>query len=584
LIGSWKDGEVTLARAGRSVVAVIGASSITATALAELVARLTRVEQLDTVTRGMAGCAHVVASVDGVVRVQGSLSGLRQVFHTRHAGVVVAGDRAHVLAQLTGVGVDEEMLAVRVACPTPLPPPLAQRSLWRAVHTVPSHHYLRLDVDGQTTRSVRRWTPPTPSTPLADGAKRLRQALVEAVAVGGTGGLGSDLSGGMGSTSLCFLAARTDAARAGLVTFRWRDTETGNESGNDTARSAARAAARAAAALPCATHLVLAQEELPARFAIPDGPAGTEAPRRFAPTLARAAHSARVLAEHGVRVHLAGHGGHELLHDNPAYLHDLLRTRPFLAVARVRAHQSLARWPWRATIKALFERRGLDAWWREQADRLTGPPPPRRTPVPLHWGRPLRAPAWVTPAAVEAARGVLRASAEHAQPLAPQRGQHDILAMIGARGPTYRQLADVFAEAGVSLRLPFLDDGVIDAALSVRQHELRSPWRHRPVLADAMRGTVPSAITSQAAKVEFGQGTWDGLASNRGAVLEVLADSRLAAAGLIDPDRVRADLLAPPFDDTTAGALGDLLGCEIWLRANETATAARLADELQGHR
>lgn len=51
---------------------------VTATRLTELVAGVRSVAGLGAV----AGCWHLVASVDGVVRVQGSLGGVRRVFHT----------------------------------------------------------------------------------------------------------------------------------------------------------------------------------------------------------------------------------------------------------------------------------------------------------------------------------------------------------------------------------------------------------------------------------------------------------------------------------------------------------------------
>ena len=95
------------------------------------------------------GCWHLVASVDGGVRVQGGLSGLRRVFHTRVGGVPVAGERADVLARVAGAGVDEQALAVRVGCGSQVPPPLGERSVWRGVRRWP-----RITISG-STRTAR---------------------------------------------------------------------------------------------------------------------------------------------------------------------------------------------------------------------------------------------------------------------------------------------------------------------------------------------------------------------------------------------------------------------------------------------
>ncbi|MGM1059566.1 asparagine synthase-related protein [Saccharothrix sp. Mg75] len=565
LVGSWAPGELTLARSGSTLVAVIGTSPVTAAGAAEVAARIGRVEDFGAST--FAGCAHVVVSVDGVVRAQGTLSGLRQVFHTRHDGLVVAGDRADWLAALTGAGVDEELLAARVVCGGREPPPLAGRPLWRGVHAVRSDHYLRVEADGRAAREVRRWVPPAPEVPLAVGARRLRQALTEAVAARrpDTGPWGSDLSGGVDSTSLCFLAAGADAG-AGLVTLRWGEAEAGNDD--------AAFAARAAAALPAARHLVVPQRELPALFSDPGRPGDPEAPYRFARTLARTTRTALLLAEHGVGVHLAGHGGDEVFHESPAYLHDLLRTRPQAALTHLRGFRALRRWPWSGVIRALADRRGPDAWWREQADLLTGPRPSPYAPTCLRWGPALRASAWATPEAVAAARRVLRATAEHAEPLAPQRGQHATLAVLGGSGPAYRSLARVFAQAGVRLEMPCFDDRVVDVALSVRAHERRTPWRYRPLQAEALRGILPPEISARTTKGEFGQDVRDGLARNLPAVLALFADSALVRAGLVDPDALRDRMTAPQADNTALFALEDLIGCETWLRATTAATSA----------
>jgi asparagine synthase (glutamine-hydrolysing) len=562
LVGSWAPGELALARSGSTLVAVIGTSPVAATGAAELAARVSRVEDLGTST--LAGCAHVVVSVDGVVRVQGALSGLRQVFHARHDGLVVAGDRADWLAALTGAGVDEDVLATRVVCGGREPPPLAGRPLWRDVRVVAPDHYLRIDRDGGTAREVRQWTPPVPHLPLAVGARRLRHLLTEAVAARrpDTGLWGGDLSGGMDSTSLCFLAA---SGGGGLVTLRWGEAESGNDD--------AVFAARAAAGLPAARHLVVPQHELPTLFADPGRPGDLETPYRFARTLARTTHTARLLARHGVRVHLAGHGGDEVFHETPAYLHDLLHTRPLTALAHLRGFRALRRWPWPRVIRALADRRGPDAWWREQADQLTEPRLSRYAPTCLDWGPPLRAAAWATPDAVATARRVLRATAEHAKPLAAQRGQHATLAVLGASGPAYRQLARVFAQSGVRLEMPYFDDRVIDTALSVRAHERRTPWRYRPLQAEALHDILPPEISARSTKGEFGQDVRDGLARNLPAVLALFADSALAATGLIDPDVLRDHMLAPQVDNTAVFALEDLIGCETWLRATTAATA-----------
>ncbi|GAA1300604.1 asparagine synthase-related protein [Saccharothrix xinjiangensis] len=561
LVGRWQPGECTVAEAGLVRVAVIGCCPVTATRLCGMVAGVRRVAELDAVARALPGSVHVVASVEGVLRVQGGLAGLRQVFHARRDGITVAGDRADVLAALVGAEVDERMLAARIACGPRLPSPLGERSMWRGVRALEPDHYLHVDTCGDAT-AVRWWRPPAPDTSLDAGAGVVGEALHHAVAArtGAAGASSADLSGGMDSTSLCFLAARDTP---GLVTFRSGEIEAGNDD--------AGFAALAIRALPRAEHLVLPPADMPTVYADPTRTGDAEAPYPFARTHAITLHTAAVLAGRGSRRHLAGHGGDELFHEGFAYLRDTLRHHPLTGFAHLRGHRALHRWPLAATVTALTDNRTLAGWWRDQARCLTDPPPARRTPT-LGWGSPLRAADWVTPAAVEAARGLLLDTAGHARPLADERGQHATLAVLRTMGPAYRRLARLFATAGITLEMPYFDDRVIEAALSVRPHERRTPGRYKPLLAEAMRGVLPPEIAGRSTKGEFGENRRIGLRRNLPALLDMFADSALAAQGVIDVDVLRARLLAPQVDNSTAFALERLLGCETWLRTTTTNT------------
>jgi asparagine synthase (glutamine-hydrolysing) len=213
LVGRFDQDELTWASVGSLRVAVIGSCPVTATRLSELVGGVGTAAELDALARVLPGCWHLVASLDGVVRVQGSLSGVRRVFFTRIEGTPVAGDRADVLARVAGAGIDEQALAVRVACGSQVPPPVGESSFWRKVQALAPDHYLRIDPHG-TVGELRWWRPPEPELPLKAGAEAVRQALEAAVAGRrpATGGLSADLSGGLDSSSLCFLAARVDPA------------------------------------------------------------------------------------------------------------------------------------------------------------------------------------------------------------------------------------------------------------------------------------------------------------------------------------------------------------------------------------
>ncbi|MEU5052608.1 lasso peptide isopeptide bond-forming cyclase [Streptomyces sp. NPDC021096] len=568
LIGHWQPGEVLLATAGSVHVAVIGFCPVTAGQLTELAGRVRTVADVDRLSRALPGSFHLVAVVDGRIRIQGSLTGVTRIFHARFEGVTVAADRADVLAAMTRAPVDQDMLATRVACGGMLPPPLGERSMWRGVTALAPDHYLLLD--RTRAREVRWWWPPEPGTSLTEGAQAVREALTTALSDRrpDDGRLSSDLSGGMDSTSLAFLAARHTPE---LLTFRWGEAEAGNDD--------AFYAASAAQSLPLAEHLVVPQSELPEIFADPAAAADPEQPYPFTRTLARTVHTARLLGEHGSRLHLAGHGGDELFVKFPGYLHRLLRRRPLTGLRHMRGHRALSRWPLAATVGELARPGTAAAWWNEQADHLGEPSVASRHP-PLGWGFvPLRAPEWVTGDVLASTRGTLRETAGQVRPFAEDRGQHQFLLALRTTGPAYRQMARLFAAEGVELHMPYFDDRVVEAALAVRLHERATPWRYKPLLADAMRGIVPDIVLDRSTKGEFSRDLHIGWRRHLPQLLELFTDSALAADGLIDPQTLRDRLLAPQADNTRHIAVEHLLGCETWLRAARRPVSLRRTDD-----
>lgn len=557
--------------AGLVRVAVIGVCPITATGLSGLTARVRTVSDVDALAQTLPGSCHVVASVSGQTRFQGSVTGLRRVFHTRINGVVIAADRADALAAVIASGVDERMLAVRVACGGLVPPPLGEQPVWSGISALSPDHCLVWDRD--RVREIRWWRPPAADKPLAQGAADVREALASALRgrAPAEGRLSTDLSGGMDSTSLCFLAARSVPD---LLTVRWGEAEAGNDD--------AVFAQHAVTVLDHAEHMVISQAELPAVFDDPHALADAEEPCTFARTASRTRHTARLLARHGSRRHLAGHGGDELFTPLPGYLHRLAWQHPFIALRHLRGHAALRRWPLLPALARLARPATVARWWQAQADQLTDPPPPLRRPV-LGWGPwPLRAPAWVTPKAIDLARQALRDTAEHARPLAGDPGQHQYLLVLRSSTSCYRLLARLYAQARVELDMPYLDDRVAEAVLSVRIHEHAGPQRYKPLLSEAMSGIVPDTVLGRATKGEFSEDVRTGLRQNLDGILEFLADSALADHGLIDPGELRARLQQPQRDLSNVFALESLIGCETWLRAalnRPTRTAPRRLDD-----
>lgn len=567
LMGRWPDGMLRTAVAGDAAVAVIGDCLVTAERLDAVLARAGSVDEVVSALAGLPGSFHLVASVGGRVRVQGTLAAVRRVFHTRVDGVEVAGDRPDVLARLAGAGWDADWLALRLTGFTLYP--LEESNPWRGVPSVPADHCLYLEPDGRAAVR-RRWRAPHAELPLPEGAARVRRALADAVTCRAGVPMSTDLSGGMDSTSLAFLAARHAPE---LVTYRWAEHDAGNDD--------ATFAALAAGLLPSARHVVDPVEGGVAMYAGLGDDAGEETDQPFGLPRSRARfrHIARLMAAEGSRLHLGGHGGDELFRPGgQAHVHDLMRRRPLTGLRQARDYRAMARCSWPTALRALLDPWGPAREIARAAESLTAPPPPEPDGLDVSWTVPMRMPPWATPEAVAAARTkLLRAEAA---PLAAGREQHRVLLYARVCGIITGQAERLTAEVGARLSCPYLDDAVLEAALAVRPEARITPRRYKPLLVEAMRDLLPPQIADRTTKGEFSADVYHGLRRHRAELLELFRDSRLARHGLIDAAAVRETLLRPHTNARTLVPLDATLACERWLRALDAASAGHETEEI----
>jgi asparagine synthase (glutamine-hydrolysing) len=546
--------DAAVAQAGATRLVLTGHHATTTESLTRRAEQLSDATAVDAFGRGQHGSFHLLASVDGQVRAVGSVSGVRRLFHARRDGVTVAADRQDVLAYLVRASVDEQRLALRLVY-VRLPPALADASMWRRVREVPADSALNIDQDGRG-RVVRRWRPPSPELPLARGAELLRAELTAAVDVRTrAGGLVScDLSGGLDSSTVCFLAAR-GPAQVLSVTLH----------GMDPANDDIEWVRRLGPHLPGVEQLVLDPRQRPQRFAgVARAGALMEEPLEVARDEARLTALGALLAERGSRLHLGGHAGDQIGSLAPPYVHDLARTMPRVALRHLRGYAGLYRWSMPASLLALADRRPYRSWLATSASDLAGPPPSIHTPF-LGWGGPLRLPPWATAAAADTVRRVLLEAVDGAEPLAPEHGQHSALEVLLDTAQTVRALQQALLRGGVAMGAPYLDDRVVEASLAVRMQDRAAPWRFKPLLAEAIRGVVPDLLLTRTTKGECSTEVAAGLRANRAELFELLSDSVLGRLGLIDAEAARGAALGR-YPNLSASALSLTVACEAWAR------------------
>ncbi|WP_165988449.1 lasso peptide isopeptide bond-forming cyclase [Streptomyces sp. YIM 98790] len=558
LIGRWAPGELVAAEAGPAALALLGSPPFGRAELARRAARLRDLAELDALARSLPGSSHLIAALDGRIRIQGTASGLRLVFHARVHGCQVAATRADLLAAALGAAPAAERLAVQLLWP--VPHPLTEHPMWTEITAVPPDEALIVSPDGRSTRRSRWWTPPEPDRPLDEAAGEVRDRLAEAVRLRTRGQqvVSADLSGGLDSTSVCFLAGRPpDAPR--LLAATWP--------GRDPADTDLHWARKAAARLPDTDHVVWEAESSPLVYT---GLLGIgdllDEPTIGVMDRARALHHLPELAARGSRVHLTGIGGDHVAWCSEAYYHRLLRTRPLFALRRLRGFRALWHWPLGGMVRALADRRPYRTWLADAARSLRDPPAPS-VASGLGWSVPPRLFPWVTADAEHLARQALLSAAETASPLHPDRGMHADLEQIRACGRIIRQWEAMAARAGLPMASPFLDDRVIETCLAVRPCERVTPWAYKPLLTTAMRGVVPDECLRRANKAEASLDAADGLRRHRGELAELWTDSRLAGLGLVDAAALRRLAQRPSAPGLREAILYSTIACEVWLRS-----------------
>jgi asparagine synthase (glutamine-hydrolysing) len=559
LLGSWDAGGVSVARAGSTALALIGQHATTQDRLEAAAARIRTLADLDRFATSLVGSAHVVASVGGRVRVQGTVTGIRRVFAATVAGVPVAADRADVLALLAGTGLDEGRLALHLLHPHVLHP-VAGLPVWRGIEAVPGGDYLLLD--GDRRRTTRWWQPPEPVLPMSEGAPALRDALAAAVAarVAGRVLVSCDL-GGLDSTAVCALAA---GHRSTVAAF--------TAANRDPLADDVAWAERTVAALAGVEHHVIPADDMPLVF----GGIGDLADRFDEPCSAtvdgaRWLAVARRAAARGSTVHLTGFGGDELLYGSVAHHHDLLRSSPRTALRALRGFAAKYRWPRREMLRQLADTRPYGAWLGSVADTLTAPRPGPTEPL-LEWGFRPRMPPWATPDAVQAVRAQIREAARDVEPLSARRGQQRELEAMRYLSRMTRLLGQVSGREGIDLAAPYYDDRVVEAGLAVRPEDRVTPWRYKPLIVAAMRGVVPAESLTRQTKANGSSDVEPGLRRHRAELLALWDESRLGGLGLVDAAALREACTRPLPPDLQFGVLDQLVACEVWLRTLEPVT------------
>lgn len=504
--------------------------------------------------------------------------GLRCVYYRRHGPVMRFAGSSLDLADPSR-DLDRGWVATRLMAR--IPSLSEQQTPFAEVAEVPSGHCLTVHIprfhgEEPVVRCRPYWSVPAGRNNLADSAASLRHTLVEAVTrrVEPHERISGDLSGGLDSTSLVALAAKTIPNRPLVaVTMVGVDPQTKDDC--DFARRASQ------------TFPNVISHQVHTEMTCVDGPEILALAPTMEPNMSTTMYPGfkarmQAVAASDSALHLSGQAGDAVLMAPGAHLADLARMGRLAELGR---HlDRLARQcdvsPFRLARETYrLSRTRYHDWIAQQAEVLdrVGDHPDVQD-FGIVWAPPVETCSWASPEAVRLAVSELRAHATSAVPRAEAPGQHAALASIQACARTARGLAELARPFGVQLEFPFLDRPVLDACLDTDIAVRANPFEYKPLLRQALRGLVPQDLLARRTKSTYTRDYCADVGRFDRRVRELFSPSTLSGLGLIDDRHFLSTL--------NRIGMGHMVGLrafvwtietEIWLRCLLTGPAGSAA-------
>jgi len=568
--GTWPNDQLHLADYPEGRVAVVGdcwANRETIDCVAADVLASGNPERLI----ALPGNFSVILSRPDRIAALGSLSG----DHCLYYGQTPTGPTISTRPTLgTPVALDRSYLAAQLVIPG-AEAIFGERSSFEDIFKIPGGHAVQATNEGFSSSTHTRLAP-EPGATLADAAARVREALSTAIEARIASGraVTADLSGGMDSSSIAFLALghlgdrslpvfftnppNPDLGDALYVrrfleleqrfspTFFTRTHEIGRYSHTD------------ALALPVAEDLT---------HAINLSPREKQYFREYYELVAQ--------SQESDGIHLSGYGGDEVAGSQEFYLADAWRSkdlRRFLTdgLGYARLYNASPLTLWRHLIG--LGRNGVRGALLGAAHTLENPPDDDN-----RWEliRGLRQPGgpglqWLMPEAREALAETLRYKADSAE-LAEGLSLGDFVnrSYLHCAAQDMQALRQLLRSLGlsVSVQAPFLDHNVILASFSVGAAEKANPHEFKQLLRRALDGAVPAEVLERRSKGSYDASRARSAIESLPAIQSLLRDPLLGDLGIVDPLKVRQALQnMDTASNLTLWSLDRIVAAELWLR------------------
>ena len=526
--------------------------------------KISRLTDLDSLSSRLAGNFHIVASLNGEMRFQGSLSTSRHVFWSVIDGMTAASDSQALLRKATGARVDLTQLALRLTLREPIAS-VFNETIWEGIRSLEVGHYLSIDVNGNSSESAW-WKPPIAEQSFQEVVLPLRSALSNSVEarIRGHDVVSSDLSGGLDSTSISYLVApRTMSFHT--VFFMPQDA-----TNSDTTWSRRAARKLKTFHIEAINDLPKIDLTTPSTYSLvdiwPEGPSNTASHIQLVNLLTR------TLAGTRSSLHLNGHGGDELFGPVGAMPWSYSRSQGLSGLAAIRSFQKVNK----LNTVELYKMLAVSGSLSDDLKRLLTI---TRTPRPFsmaeypRWVPATPLPSYITKTTRERVNAYLETRIkDEPSPLGEDRTTHQIIEGVTYHGALIRRMNQVHIEAAVpTFDGPLLDLAVVEAAVSLRIKDRFQPGARlaKPMLAAAMENCMPRQFFERRDKGEYSAESYVSFRDQRKQLESVFSESVLADLGLIDVHELTNSADNFSFDGSSMDRLMETGFAELWARDAE---------------
>lgn len=474
---------------------------------------------------------------------------------------VMFGSSASALAAHVHPAPDKVALLATLTCPE-ANDLFGTRCMFGGVERLGAGHVARI-ADGHVKVEPYLEFQADAQVSLADAAAGLRLSLTRAVdaRVASASSLTSDLSGGLDSSSLAFLAERK-SSRLPVLTYL--------NSSRPVADDVDHAARVVKLAGGLEHHLVTGSNaDLPYQSVdVLDAE-----PHSSAVAMGSMKARLKVAAKLGSSMHLVGEGGDCVLTAPAAYLADLSKQRD---VSRLWRHcLGWARIRNRSPMALLSRAIAVSRTGRSKAFADLA--------VQIEQGRPTGAVSWekdniaywTVPHADWLSKPARRTFAEYVHACASRLSgvdetpAGDIVTSARLRLQALTQCAvrSAGAQVGIAVHAPYLDTDVVQACLTLSASRRASVTTPKPLLRAALSGLVPELVLARPTKGDYTADAYQGIRRAAPVLRRLLENPATADYGLVEPEPIRQTLTrAIEGLPTPWGALNQWIAVEVWLR------------------